>query len=116
MLLWKSRDDDDEMKWEVLRKKITKRSGKSCGIYTYHQVKMACITANLLLLQKMNSVAHSCRLHGLPNILQFAPGWSDVVCLLTGINDGERPPESHVCEIITVNSSTQRMSADVCLK
>jgi len=34
LLLWKWRDDDNEKKWEVMRKMITKRSWKSWGIYS----------------------------------------------------------------------------------
>jgi len=77
---------------------------------------MACVTANLLVLHKMNPVAHSCQLHGLPTVLRFAPSRSDVVCVFTGINHGERPSKSRVCVIKMVHSSLERMSADVCLK
>jgi len=34
LLLWMWRDDDNETKWEVLRKKIMKRSEKSRGTYS----------------------------------------------------------------------------------
>ena len=74
---------------------------------------MACVTANLLSLLKMNPVAHNCRLHGLPTILRLAPCRSNVVGVLTGIYNGEGPPEFHVCEIKMVNSSPEWMSADV---
>ena len=77
---------------------------------------MACVTANLLVLHKMNTVVHSYLLHGLPNVLWFAPTGPDVVCLFTGINYGERPPRSRLCVIKMVYSSTERTSADDCLK
>jgi len=77
---------------------------------------MACITANFLILHKMNHVAHSCWLHKLPTILWFAPSRSNVVWLFTAINHSEQQPKSRVCEIQTMHSSTERMSADVCLK
>jgi len=57
------------MKWEVLRKKMTERCGKSLEIYSERQVKMARVTVNLLILQNMNPVAHSCLLHGFPTVL-----------------------------------------------
>jgi len=77
---------------------------------------MACITASLLVLHKMNPVAHSCLLHRLPSILRFAPSHSKVLCLFTGINHGEQPSKSRGCVIKTVPSPLERMSADVCLK
>ena len=77
---------------------------------------MACVTANLLVLHMMNPVAHSCRLHGLPTALWFAPSRSDFVCLFTRINHGERQSKSRACVIKTVHSSLERTSADVCLK
>jgi len=77
---------------------------------------MACVTANLLVLHKMNAVAHSCRLHRLPSVLWFSPSLSDVECLYTGINHGEQLSKSRVCVIKTAHSLLERMSADVCLK
>jgi len=77
---------------------------------------MAWVTANLLVLHKMNPVTHSCPLHRLPTVLRFAPSRSDVVCLFTGIHRGERPPKSRVCDRYTVYSSMERTSAEVCLK
>ena len=77
---------------------------------------MAWVTANVLTLHKMNPVAHSWPLHRLPTVLRFAPIQSVVVCLFTGMNRGERPPKSCVCDIQTVHSSIERTSADVCLK
>ena len=77
---------------------------------------MACVTANLPGLHKMNPVAHSGRLHGLPTAMQFAPSRSDVGCLLGGINHGERTLKSRCWEIKGVHCSSERTSADVCLK
>jgi len=77
---------------------------------------MACVTANLLVLHKINPVTHSCRLHGWLNVVRFAPSRSDDLCLFTGINRGEQPSKSRVCVIKTVHSSSERTSADVCVK
>ena len=77
---------------------------------------MASVTANLLVLHKMNPVGPSCQLHGLPTILRFGPSWSVVVCLFTGINHSEQRSKSRVCVIKRVHSSSERISADVCLK
>jgi len=77
---------------------------------------MASITANLLVLHKMNPVAHSHRLHGLKTVRRFAPSLSDIVFFLTLINHGSRPSRSRVCVIKTVHSSSERTSADVGLK
>jgi len=74
---------------------------------------MACVTANLLNLHKMNPVMHTCQLHRLATVRQFAPSRSDVVCTFTGINQAERPPKSSHCEIKTVHSLTEMTSADV---
>ena len=76
---------------------------------------MAWATANLIVLHKMNPVAHGCLLHREPTVIQFAPGWSDHLCLFTGINCGEWPPKSCLCDLYTVHYSTKRTSADVCL-
>jgi len=77
---------------------------------------MACVTANLPILHKVNPDAQSCRLHGLPTVMQFAPTLSDVVCVFAGIKHGERPPKSCCWRIKMVHSSSERMFADVCLK
>jgi len=77
---------------------------------------MACLTANLPVLHKMNPVAHSCQLHGLPIIMQFAPTQSDVVCSFGVRNHAEPLPKSCFCDIKMVNSLWERTSADVCLK
>jgi len=77
---------------------------------------MAWVTANLLVLHKMTPVAHSCRLHRLPAILRLTPSRSDVVSLLTWINDGERPSKSRGCLIKTVHPSSEKTFGDVFFK
>ena len=77
---------------------------------------MACVTANWPVLHQIHCVAHSCWLHGLPTVLRFAQSRSDDACFVIQIIRGGRPPKSHLCEIKTVHSSTERTSADVCLK
>jgi len=77
---------------------------------------MACVTANLLVLHKMNLVAHSCRFHWLPTVLRFAPSRSDVVSLFTGIHHDDQPSKARLCVIKTVDLSSERTSADICLK
>jgi len=77
---------------------------------------MACITANLLLLHKMNPVGHSCRFHGLRMVLRFALSRSNVGWGFTGINHSEWPSKSCVWELKTLHSLLERTSADVCLK
>jgi len=74
---------------------------------------MVCVTANLLVLHNMNLIAHSCRLHGLPTILWFAPSWSDVVSVFTGISHSDQPSKSSYCVIETVYSSSEWTTADV---
>jgi len=71
--------------------------------------------SQLAQLHKMDSVAHSCKSHGLPAVLQFAPSWPAVVCFSRGIYRGEWPPKSRLCEIQTIHYLTWRSSADVCL-
>ena len=77
---------------------------------------MAYVTANLLVLQMMDHVARSCRLHWLPTVLRFAPNRSDVLWLFIGINHDEHPSKSRVCVIKPVHSSLERTIADICLK
>jgi len=83
-------------KMRKMRKMITKRSGKSWGICRYLQVIMEWVTANLHILFKMHPAAYSCRLQGIPMVLQFAVSLSDVVCLFTGIHCSEWQLQSHV--------------------
>jgi len=45
----------------MVRKTITKSSGKSWRLYSYLQVKMELVTANLHLQFKLNPAAYSCR-------------------------------------------------------
>jgi len=76
---------------------------------------MVCIAGNLLVLHKMNPVAHGCQIHGLPTVLGFAPSRSNVVCLFTGIYHGDRMSKCCVGVWQPVHSSLERTSADVCL-
>jgi len=62
------------------RKIITKRIGKSRGIYCLLQVTMEWVTANSHILLKMNPTAYSCMLQGFPTVLRFVVSRSDVVC------------------------------------
>jgi len=59
------------------RKMITKWSGKSWGIYSWLQVIMEWVTANMWVLLKMNPAAYGGMLQGIPSIPQFAVSWSD---------------------------------------
>jgi len=65
---------------------------------------------------KMNPTEYGCKLQGFPTAPQFPKSRSDVVCLVTGINYGVRPPESLDCWILIGCKSRERTSADVCLK
>jgi len=108
--------DDNKKKWEVLRKMIIKRSGKSWAIYSKPHIKIDWVTAILHVLRKMNSAAHSSRWHGFQTVLRFASSQADVLCLFTGINLGELPPKSCVCEMYTAHCLTDGTSAVVCLQ
>ena len=70
----------------------------------------------MIVMLKMNPTEYGCKLQGFPTARQFAESWSDVVCLLTGINYGVRPLESLNCWILLGCSSRDRTSADICLK
>jgi len=74
---------------------------------------MESVTANLHILFEMNPTAYSCTLQGFPTVLQLAVFWSDVVCLITGMNRGKRWPKSDVCNIQTPNDWTERTSCDI---
>ena len=109
-------EDDNEKKWEVLRKMKKKRSCMFWVICSYHQVKMQCVTVNVHILHKLNPAAYGRRLHRLATVLQYATSRSNHECLFTGMNRCEWQPKSRVCEIKRVHSSTERMSADVSLQ
>jgi len=70
----------------------------------------------MIVMLKMNPTEYGCKLQRLPTAPQLAKSRSDVVCLVTGINCGVRPPESLNCSILLGCSSRERTSADVCLK
>jgi len=51
----------------------------------------------MTVMLKMNPTEYGCKLQGFLTTPQFAKSRSDVVCLLTGINWGVKPPESPNC-------------------
>jgi hypothetical protein len=69
----------------------------------------------MIVMIKMNPTEYGCKLQGFPTAPQCAKSRPDVVCLLTGINCSVRLLESPNCEILIEYSSSERMSADVCL-
>jgi len=48
----------------------------------------------MIVILKMNPAEYGCKLPGFPTAPQVAKSRSDVVCSITGINYGVRPPES----------------------
>jgi len=77
---------------------------------------MEYIAANMIVMIKMNPTEYGCKLQGFPTAPQFAISRSDVACLITGISCGVRPPKWPNCWILIECSSSERTSADVCLK
>jgi len=77
---------------------------------------MEYISANMIVMIKMNPSEYGCKLQGFPTAPQFAISRSDVACLITGINCGVRLPKSPNCGILIGFSSSERTWADVCLK
>jgi hypothetical protein len=77
---------------------------------------MEYIAASMIVMIKMNPTKQGCKLEGFPTCPQFAISESDVVCLITMINCGVRPPKSPDYLISIGSSSSERTSADVCLK
>jgi len=74
---------------------------------------MELITANMIVMLKMNPAEYSCNLQGFPTAPQFAKSWSDVICFITRINCGVRLAELPSHTILIGCSSRERMSADV---
>ena len=70
----------------------------------------------MIVMIKMNPTEYGCKLQGFPTAPHVANSRSDVVCLITGINCGVRPPESPNRYIFIGCCSMERTSADVCLK
>jgi len=62
-------------------RKMTRKSGKSWGIYSKLQVTMEWITVNLHILLKFYPAAYSCKLQVIPTVPRFAVSQTDVVCL-----------------------------------
>jgi hypothetical protein len=48
----------------------------------------------MIVMLKMNPTEYGWNLRGFPTALQFAKSQSDVVCLVSRINCGVRPPKS----------------------
>jgi len=70
----------------------------------------------MIVMLKMNPAEYGCKLQGFPTAPQVAKSQSDLVCLITGINRGVRPPDSPHRYILIGCCSRERTSADVCLK
>jgi hypothetical protein len=70
----------------------------------------------MIVMLLMNPAVYGCKLQGFPTAPQVANSRSDVVCLVTGINCGVRPPESPNRYILITCCSRERTSADVCLE
>ena len=70
----------------------------------------------MLVIVKMISAANSFQFQGFPTVRRCAIIRSDVVCLVTKINCGVRPPESPNRVKYIGCSSRERTSADVRLK
>jgi len=70
----------------------------------------------MILILKMNPAEYGRKLWGIPTGPRFGISWSDVVCLLTGIDCGVPQPESHNCQILIGYCSMETTSADACLK
>jgi len=69
----------------------------------------------MTVMLTMNPAEYGCNLQGFPTAPQLAISRSDVVCLVTRINCGVRPPESRNRVKLMGCSSRERMSAHVCL-
>jgi len=76
---------------------------------------MEWLPGNLQDVLKKNPAAISHRLRGFPTVLWFAVCWSNILCLFTAMNRCECQQKSQVCQILTGNPSTERMSGDVFL-
>jgi len=70
----------------------------------------------MIVMLKMNPAEYGCKLQGFPTAPEFAKSRADVVCLVTGINCGVRPPESPYRYILIGWCSRDSTSADVRLK
>jgi len=70
----------------------------------------------MIVMLKMNPAEYGCKLQGFHTAPQEAKSRSDVVCLITGMNCGVRPPESPNRYILIGCCLRERTSADVCLK
>jgi len=93
---------------------VTKRSGKSWGIYRYHKVKIQWVTASLLVLLRLNPVGYSCNLQRITGVRWFAVCQSDDDCSFPEIYYAEWQLKSPVWQIHKGHYLTARTSVDVC--
>jgi hypothetical protein len=77
---------------------------------------MEYLAANMIVVLMMNPTEYRCKLQGFPTAPQFAKCWSDVICLLTGINYHVKPQKSHNYYILIGCRSRERSSGDDYLK
>jgi len=55
---------------------------------------MEYVAANMTVMLMMNPAEYGCNLQGFPTAPQLAISRSDVICFVTRMNCGVRPPES----------------------
>jgi len=70
----------------------------------------------MTVLLTMKPAEYGCNLQWFPNSPQLAISRSDVICVVTRMNCGVRPPESPNRVKSIGCSSRERTTADVCLK
>jgi len=70
----------------------------------------------MTVMLTMNPAEYGCNLQGFPTTPQLAICRSDVIYLVSWVNCGERLPESPNRAREIGCSSSERKSADVCLK
>jgi len=70
----------------------------------------------MTVMLTMNPAEYGCNLQGFPTAPQLAISRCELVCLVTRINSGVRPPESPNRVKLIGSSLRDTTSADVCLK
>lgn len=98
---------------EYERKTITKTSWKSCGISSYHHINTAHIAPNMFVIHKMNPVAYRCKLLGFLSVPRCAIISAKVDSLLIRTNCGVQQPQSHDCQILLRQCSSEKKSVHV---
>jgi len=78
------------------KKMISKKCGKSWGIYYQLQVKIELVTTTLHSILKMNYAAYCGRFQGFPTILGVPVSLSDIVGSFCGINSSGWQPNSDI--------------------